>query len=60
MELERLKDFDALTFDCYGTLIDWESGICAAVAPWLEARGVEAGREPSARPDSSAMGVAAM
>ena len=20
-------DFDALTFDCYGTLIDWESGI---------------------------------
>jgi 2-haloacid dehalogenase len=22
--------FDALTFDCYGTLIDWESGIAAA------------------------------
>ncbi len=22
--------FDALTFDCYGTLIDWESGILAA------------------------------
>ena len=23
--------FDALTFDCYGTLIDWEAGICAAL-----------------------------
>jgi 2-haloacid dehalogenase len=25
--------FDALTFDCYGTLIDWESGILAALEP---------------------------
>ena len=33
MELERLKDFDALTFDCYGTLIDWESGMVAGLAP---------------------------
>jgi 2-haloacid dehalogenase len=24
-------DFDVLTFDCYGTLIDWEAGITAAV-----------------------------
>ena len=24
-------DFDVLTFDCYGTLIDWESGIAAGV-----------------------------
>jgi 2-haloalkanoic acid dehalogenase type II len=23
----NLNDFDALSFDCYGTLIDWESGI---------------------------------
>jgi 2-haloacid dehalogenase len=22
-----LTDFDALTVDCYGTLIDWESGM---------------------------------
>ena len=22
----KLTDFKALTFDCYGTLIDWESG----------------------------------
>jgi 2-haloacid dehalogenase len=28
-------DFDVLTFDCYGTLIDWESGIAAAVRTQL-------------------------
>jgi 2-haloalkanoic acid dehalogenase type II len=32
----RLGDFSALTFDCYGTLIDWESGILAALRPWRE------------------------
>jgi 2-haloacid dehalogenase len=26
-----LTDFDALTFDCYGTLIDWEGGMIAAL-----------------------------
>jgi 2-haloacid dehalogenase len=26
-----LTQFDVLTFDCYGTLIDWESGILAAL-----------------------------
>jgi len=26
----KLSDFRALTFDCYGTLIDWESGIIDA------------------------------
>lgn len=26
-----LTDFDALTFDCYGTLIDWESGMIKAL-----------------------------
>jgi 2-haloacid dehalogenase len=30
----RLTDFTTLTFDCYGTLIDWETGIIAALAPW--------------------------
>ena len=29
----RLTDFDTLTFDCYGTLIDWETGIAAALEP---------------------------
>jgi 2-haloacid dehalogenase len=28
--------FDALTFDCYGTLIDWERGILAALPPDLD------------------------
>ena len=29
----KLSNFTALTFDCYGTLIDWETGITAALAP---------------------------
>jgi 2-haloacid dehalogenase len=29
--------FDALTFDCYGTLIDWETGILDALRPVLQA-----------------------
>ncbi len=31
----RLHDFRILTFDCYGTLIDWESGIFTALQPLL-------------------------
>ncbi len=27
----KIKDFTTLTFDCYGTLIDWESGIYNAL-----------------------------
>lgn len=34
----KLSDFTTLTFDCYGTLIDWEGGIVAAVKPWLAAK----------------------
>jgi 2-haloacid dehalogenase len=37
----RLRDFSALTFDCYGTLIDWETGILTALRPWTAAHGVE-------------------
>lgn len=29
----KLSDFKVLTFDCYGTLIDWESGMVDALAP---------------------------
>jgi 2-haloalkanoic acid dehalogenase type II len=29
----RLHDFKVLTFDCYGTLIDWESGLFEALQP---------------------------
>jgi len=31
--MPHLKDFKVLTFDCYGTLIDWESGILAGLQP---------------------------
>lgn len=31
--------FKALTFDCYGTLIDWESGLLSALRPVLESHG---------------------
>jgi 2-haloacid dehalogenase len=34
-----------LTFDCYGTLIDWESGILATVQPLLTRHGVSAAAE---------------
>lgn len=29
--------FNALSFDCYGTLIDWETGIADALGIWAEA-----------------------
>ncbi|HMK22963.1 MAG TPA: haloacid dehalogenase type II [Terriglobales bacterium] len=32
-------DFDLLTFDCYGTLVDWETGIFAALKPVLATHG---------------------
>ena len=34
-----LAAFDALTFDCYGTLIDWETGIVEALRPVAAAHG---------------------
>jgi len=39
----KLTDYDVLTFDCYGTLIDWEKGIFASLEPWLHRQGVAAG-----------------
>lgn len=35
--------YRVLTFDCYGTLIDWETGILRAFAPVLERHGIELG-----------------
>jgi 2-haloacid dehalogenase len=29
-----LTDYSALSFDCYGTLIDWESGLAAVMGLW--------------------------
>ena len=36
-----LTTFKALSFDCYGTLIDWEAGIAAVLAPWAREQGLE-------------------
>ena len=41
----ELADFDALSFDCYGTLIDWESGIAAVLSPWSSEVGLVLDRE---------------
>jgi 2-haloacid dehalogenase len=41
----RLSEFKVLSFDCYGTLIDWETGICDTLAPWLERRGMKLSRD---------------
>ncbi len=35
-------DFDVLTFDCFGTLIDWETGILEALRAQLAGRGIAA------------------
>ncbi len=36
----NLGDFDALSFDCYGTLIDWEAGIAAVLRRWADRNGL--------------------
>ena len=41
----NLADFDALSFDCYGTLIDWEAGIAAVLRRWADARGLAMSNE---------------
>lgn len=37
----KLSDFKVLTFDTYGTLIDWETGIYNGLAPLVEKAGLE-------------------
>lgn len=36
----NLNNITTLTFDCYGTLIDWESGIISALNPFLIQKGI--------------------
>src|SRR3954447_21225474 len=38
----QLSQFKVLSFDCYGTLIDWEAGIAEALAPLTRKGGVGA------------------
>jgi 2-haloacid dehalogenase len=40
-----LTAYEALSFDCYGTLIDWEAGISAVLAPWAREQGLDLGDE---------------
>jgi 2-haloacid dehalogenase len=40
-----LARFELLSFDCYGTLIDWETGILRALRPLLESRSLASGDE---------------
>ncbi len=36
-----LTTFKALSFDCYGTLIDWEAGLGAVLVPWAREEGLD-------------------
>ncbi len=54
----HLDEFSTLTFDCYGTLIDWESGIWDALQPLFAANCCDLGRNEAlsayARAESAA------
>jgi len=39
------RRFKVLTFDCYGTLIDWERGILEVLRPWAQRNAVRASEE---------------
>jgi len=41
----QISDFQILTFDCYGTLIDWETGIFHALAPLARRAGLAGDRD---------------
>jgi 2-haloalkanoic acid dehalogenase type II len=41
----KLTEFKVLTFDCYGTLIDWESGIFDALTPLVRKGKVSEARD---------------
>lgn len=38
--VDEFAPFRALSFDCYGTLIDWETGIVGALRPWAKRHGL--------------------
>ena len=39
------RHFKALSFDCYGTLIDWETGMSVALRKWADGIGVSASEQ---------------
>ena len=38
--MRDLTEYRVLSFDVYGTLIDWESGIAAVLSPWAQEQGL--------------------
>ncbi len=38
--MSEFDGFEAMSFDCYGTLIDWETGIADALRPWARRNGL--------------------
>jgi 2-haloacid dehalogenase len=45
MSSDPFKQFTTLTFDCYGTLIDWELGITQELSVWAKRHGLELSAE---------------
>ncbi|KAI0597964.1 HAD-like domain-containing protein [Biscogniauxia sp. FL1348] len=43
--MAKLTDFDVLSFDVYGTLIDWETGIVTSLQPLLDSNNASFSRE---------------
>ena len=41
MNMINFDDFEVLIFDCYGTLIDWESGILSGIKPILSNHSID-------------------
>ena len=39
--MTRPRAYDVITFDCYGTLVDWESGISSAIVDAAARAGIE-------------------
>jgi len=42
LDLARYK---VLSFDCYGTLIDWEAGLIGVLGPWAREQGLNVGNQ---------------
>ncbi|EFY87143.1 hypothetical protein J3459_016722 [Metarhizium acridum] len=43
--MAKLSDYKVLTFDCYGTIVDWETGVLNALQPLLEANNAALSRK---------------
>jgi 2-haloalkanoic acid dehalogenase type II len=43
--MAKLSDYKVLTFDCYGTIVDWETGVVNALQPLLDANKAVFSRE---------------